>query len=144
MVIIYTDGAIKTSVKGKDKRIVLGWGFVALDSEGEIIKESLGTVTGPEEKLKSRSIGAELEAVRKALEWAIKNKIKRVMIIHDFAGCGEWGNGTWRSNVPISKDYAEFVEKCREDMEIGFYLVKGHSGDKWNDYADNLAKKALT
>lgn len=29
-----------------------------------------------------------------------------------------------------------------EGLKITFNKVKGHSGDKWNDYVDNLAKQA--
>lgn len=143
MITIYTDGALKTFSKGKEKRVVLGWGFVAVDSEDNIIKESYGTITEPKEILQTRNIGAELKAVKQGLRWAIKLKVKKVLIVHDFQGCGEWANRVWNSHVPVSKEYSKFIDKARKKIEIGFYLVKGHSGIKWNDYADNLAKKGL-
>jgi ribonuclease HI len=35
------------------------------------------------------------------------------------------------------------VAEARKDMEISFVKVRGHAGNKYNELADKLAKKAL-
>ena len=42
-----------------------------------------------------------------------------------------------------TKAYQEYYRSIAEHVQITFRKVKGHSGDKYNDMADVLAKKAL-
>ena len=37
----------------------------------------------------------------------------------------------------------EFYKDASKLVDVDFIKVKGHSGDKYNDLADELAKKAL-
>jgi ribonuclease HI len=150
MVVIYTDGSIKTFKKGKKKRIKQGWGFVAINDKKKIVKKLNGLVLKNNWRSakgrrieKSQSVGAELEAVRQALKWAEFRKFKKVMIVTDFQGCAEWVLGTWKIRQSVVQSYVSFVQKMHEKMDIGFYWIKGHSGNKWNDLADKLAKEAL-
>ena len=39
--------------------------------------------------------------------------------------------------------YVEFYKNASKHVDVDFIKVKGHSGDKYNDMADELAKKAL-
>ena len=39
--------------------------------------------------------------------------------------------------------YRDFYEKAKEQVRIHFKKVTGHSGDHYNDMADQLAKQAL-
>ncbi len=158
MIVIYTDGAVKTFTKGKEKRIKQAWAFVAVDDRKKgkwsVIKELNGLVIRSERKSsknksvnaikKSRNIAAEVEAVMQALKWATsKKKIKRVLIVSDYRSCVEWPLGIWKAHTSVALRYVHFVKKMNKKLEIGFYWVKGHSGNKWNDYADKLAKEAL-
>ena len=40
-------------------------------------------------------------------------------------------------------DYHEKMQEYKKKINIKFVKVKGHSGDKYNDIVDKLAKKAL-
>ena len=51
--------------------------------------------------------------------------------------------GEWKANKEGTKAYRDFYQQAARRMEIRFVKVKGHSGDRYNDMADNLAKKAL-
>ena len=39
--------------------------------------------------------------------------------------------------------YVEFVKDIKDKIKVNFIKVKSHSNNKYNDLADELAKKAL-
>ena len=39
--------------------------------------------------------------------------------------------------------YKQFYDEIKKSVKVSFNKVKGHSGDKYNDVADRLAKDAL-
>ena len=39
--------------------------------------------------------------------------------------------------------YKAYYDEAKEKVSVRFQKVTGHSGDKYNDYADKLAKQAL-
>lgn len=41
------------------------------------------------------------------------------------------------------KGIQAYYDQVKDKLKIQFIKVKGHSGDKYNDMADRLAKKAL-
>ena len=47
-----------------------------------------------------------------------------------------------QTNKEGTKHYKEVYDKYSQYIKIKFTKVKGHSGDKYNDKADMLAKKA--
>lgn len=77
------------------------------------------------------------------MQYAIDNHIPRISIHHDYEGIAKWCQGLWRTNREGTKAYRAFYEEAKEKVEIKFVKVAGHSGDKYNDLADRLAKEAL-
>ena len=57
-------------------------------------------------------------------------------------GIAKWCTGEWKTNKDGTIAYKKFYDKIRKKVDITFEKVKGHSGDKYNDLADKLAKKA--
>ena len=68
-------------------------------------------------------------------------KSKKIVIYHDYQGISSWANDEWKANNDLTKSYKDFIKNARKNLEIGFVKVKGHSNDKYNDWADRLAKK---
>lgn len=60
----------------------------------------------------------------------------------------KWKDNNWlRSNnsVPENLDLVQFYyQLINEGFEINLHKVKGHSGNKWNELADKLAKGQIT
>ena len=55
-------------------------------------------------------------------------------------------NGAQENGQRKKKEHritSEFYEEMKQYVQIKFVKVKGHSNDKYNDYADMLAKSAL-
>ena len=78
-----------------------------------------------------------------AIDWCRTNGIKKVEICHDYEGIGAWADGKWKANNDLTQGYRDFVADARKDMDIKFVKVKAHAGNKYNELADKLAKKAL-
>jgi ribonuclease HI len=50
--------------------------------------------------------------------------------------------GLWKTNKEGTIAYKKFYDEISDRISIEFVKVKGHSGDKYNEIADVLAKKA--
>lgn len=93
--------------------------------------------------IEMRNVAGELEATEQAIKWAIRSGIKSIRIYHDYQGIACWANGEWKTNKRGTQEYASFVEKCSSEIRIEFTKVKAHSGLKYNEMADQLAKEGL-
>ena len=90
-----------------------------------------------------RNVSGEVMGAEKAVEYAISNSFKEVTIFFDYQGVESWAIGTWKRNNIITQNYHKFMQDKMQKIKINFKKVKGHSGDKFNDLADKLAKEAL-
>lgn len=127
---VYTDGSY---VNGKYS---FGYAFI---KDEQVILESNG-VGEDLEAAKMRNVAGELAAVQHAVEKA-KTLGVRICIYHDYSGISEWVNGTWQAKNKFTQAYVTFMQKNHKYYE--FKKVTGHSGDRFNDYVDRLAKEAL-
>ena len=93
---------------------------------------------------KLRNVAGEIKGAELAIEYCMKQGIDSVVIYHDYLGVGKWADDEWKANLDMTKAYKSYIRECRKNMRINFVKVKGHSGDKYNDMADALAKAALS
>jgi len=123
---IYVDGSY---VNGST---CAGWGFVAVKN-GEVIHEEYGATTM---YVESRNIAGECFAAIRALRWL--NRREPAELIHDYAGLGAWLTNDWGAKSDIAIFY---VNACRHLIGgVTFVKIGGHSGNVWNDRADELAR----
>lgn len=115
----------------------IGYGFVVL-KDGEQYDEGWGPVDDPFLQ-GMRQVGGELKAVYEALAWCEKHGVTTVSIFADLQGSIEWATGTWQTNTAATQEYARAVAASAVSVE--WHKVAGHSGDRWNDYVDGLAKR---
>lgn len=90
-----------------------------------------------------RNVAGEIEGAKLAIQYCLEHKIASVAIYHDYEGVAKWCTGAWEAKKEGTKQYRDFYLQAKEQLEIQFIKVKGHSGDKYNELADQLAKKAL-
>lgn len=90
-----------------------------------------------------RNVAGEIEAARFAILTAIRAKAKSCHIVYDYQGIEMWATKAWKANKSGTKAYAELFDKYKDQCEFTFEHVKGHTGVKYNDYCDALAKAAL-
>lgn len=90
-----------------------------------------------------RNVSGEIFGSMKAMEIALKKEIKCIDIYFDYEGIEKWALGYWKTNKQGTIDYKKFYDNIKNKLDVNFIKVKGHSGDKYNDIADRLAKEAL-
>jgi ribonuclease HI len=118
---------------------LIGYGAVII-AEDRVISEIKGRVKNPE-AVEQRQIPGEIEAVKSVVKWCKKNKVDSISIYYDYAGLEKWAKGEWKTNTKITSSYAVFMKKC--SIAIEWKKVKSHSGDRWNEHADRLAKAGI-
>lgn len=132
---IYVDGSF-TVDKGN-----FSYGLVAVN-DGKIIYEDKG-IGFDKEAIALRNVSGEVLGAKMAVEFAINNNYKEVTIVYDYQGIESWALGTWKRNNKITSEYNEYMQNKMKEINIIFKKIKGHSGHKYNDLADKLAKEAL-
>ena len=90
-----------------------------------------------------RNVAGEIQGAMEAMLYCVGNDIKALDIYYDYAGIEHWCTGAWKTNKPGTIHYKEYYDWMKQRLDIRFVKVKGHSGDKYNDMADRLAKSAL-
>lgn len=92
---------------------------------------------------KMRNVAGEIMGSRKAIEYALENGFENIIIHYDYEGIEKWCTGDWKTEKEGTKQYKQFYDSVKDKVNIVFKKVKAHSGNKYNDLADNLAKKIL-
>ena len=77
------------------------------------------------------------------MRYCVENGIEKLDIYYDYAGIEKWCTGEWKTNKEGTMRYKEYYDFVKNKVDVRFVKVKGHSGDKYNDMADRLAKEAL-
>ena len=78
-----------------------------------------------------------------AMELAVKRGIRKIKIYHDYQGIASWCLGEWKTNKEGTKAYKKYYDSVQDKLQVTFVKVKGHSGDHYNDMADELAKSVI-
>ncbi len=131
----YVDGSYSETLKK------YAYGCVII-KDGQVIHKMSGNSANAD-FIEMRNVAGELQAAVQAVRWAINNKIKSIRIYHDYQGIASWANGEWKANKRGTQEYASFINNCSSNIHIEFTKVKGHSGLKYNEMADNLARMGL-
>lgn len=96
-----------------------------------------------EELAVMRNVAGEIKGSEAAMKYAIEHRFSKIAIYYDYAGIEKWPLGEWKTNKKGTKAYKAFYDEQKDKLQVKFVKVKGHSNDKYNDIADQLAKSAL-
>lgn len=125
---IYVDGSYADGTTG--------YGAVILKN-GKVVEELSGQVEATEVS-GTRQVAGELAAVKAALAWCVTHLVSKVSIYYDYLGIEKWATSAWKANQPLTREYARYV--AESPINIVWHKVASHTGNKWNDRADALAK----
>lgn len=134
-VTIYTDGSFNKSIPA------YGWGFIAVLPDGNIYTEfDVGKTEG---LIPQKNVAGEMVAAMKAVQWAGLHGFKAVELRYDYAGVGNWPLGIQRvsGGNTYAAYYRDWMQKMGKVIEIQYVQIPGHSGDWYNEKADELARK---
>lgn len=131
---IYVDGSYHAATKE------FSYGMVVLvDGKEEKFSQKM---TDPE-LAQMRNVAGEIKGSEAAMRFAKENGYKKLAIHYDYEGIQKWCTGEWAAKKEGTQAYQRIYEEMKQHVQIKFVKVKGHSNDKYNDYADMLAKSAL-
>ena len=138
---IFVDG----SFNKKNQKI--GFGVLIIndfDSKNWITISNKLTETEYKNYKSHLNIAGEIIGTIKAIQFCIKNNLKKIRIYYDYAGIEKWVTKEWEAKSPISIMYLQFIEKNKEKIELLFQKVKAHNNIEYNNIADELAKKSVS
>lgn len=89
-----------------------------------------------------RNVAGEIKGAEFVIKYCSENGIKSIDIYYDYEGIAAWAEGRWKRNREGTIAYKKLFDELSKKVSVRFVKVKGHSGDKYNDLADALAKQA--
>ena len=113
-----------------------GWAFVVTENDVEIARGSGITAFDAE----SRNIEGEVMSSFQARRWLDSND-KAGTICHDYEGIARWAKGERQAKSNIAKRYVAAAQPYLH--RVSFEKVEAHTGVKWNELVDKLAKEAI-
>lgn len=91
-----------------------------------------------------RQIAGELKAAVQGVQYALDNNQNKVVIFHDYIGICNHATGEWDRKDESSKNYYEKMQwYMNQGIEIIFVKVDSHTGDFYNELADEVCKLKL-
>ncbi len=131
----YVDGSYDDSLKK------YAFGCVFLTGEGKIYTE-YGNGDNPQ-SLQHRNVTGEMLGAMYAVKVAMANGFRAIEIRYDYEGIEKWVTGEWRSKTELTQKYTAAMRDWSKSIAIYFKKVPAHSNVKYNEMADQLAKKGL-
>lgn len=120
----------------------IGYGIVLLE-KNNIEDTYWETLSNNQLNLFSSSlnVAGEICGVIKILEISINKKLNNIKIYFDYEGIEKWATGAWEAKSDIAKYYLTKINEAKKYINICFQKVKAHAYIKYNEMADQLAKK---
>lgn len=141
--IAYNGNTVEAYVDGSYEHCIKEYGSgVVILKDGNILKTY--SIKGNDESLVTmRNVAGEIEAAKLAMNYCLEENIENLILYFDYEGIEKWCTGAWKTNKSGTIEYKAFYDKVKEKLNVKFVKVKAHSGDKYNEEADKLAKKAI-
>lgn len=131
----FVDGSFEVSV-GR-----YGFGCVILQPGKEPL-EYYGS-GNKEESAALRNVTGEMLGAMFAVKWAMSHGYKDVLICYDYEGIEKWAIGVWKAKTELTSKYAAAMKEWAESIRISFKKIAAHTGNRYNELADQLAKRAI-
>ena len=132
--VAYVDGSYNAATKQ------FSYGMVMFCNGEEITKNE---AFSDGELATMRNVAGEIMGAMTAMRYCENRGIEKLDIYYDYAGIEKWCTGECKTNKKGTTEYKQYYDSVKTTVDIRFIKVKGHSGDKYNDMADKLAKAAL-
>ena len=130
----YVDGSYHSTTQEYSAGVVILW-------RGEEITFS---EKADDPSLKSmRNVAGETMGAQIAMRYALEQEARTVVIYQDYEGVEKWCTRAWEAKQVGTQKYRQYYDLAAQKLDIRFVKVKAHSGDKYNEQADQLAKAAL-
>ena len=120
---------------------VYGYGGVLLCRNGSIVPLQ---GHGRDNTLRTmRNVAGEIHGAMAAIQAAADAGIRSITIFYDYMGIEMWANGQWKTNKEGTRAYKTFIDGIRPLINIQFRKVAAHTGVRFNELVDQLAKASV-
>ena len=126
-------------VDGSYSNNIAGYGVVFFYEDAKEPEYFSGRCKSASMNNVSGEIEASLFAVNKALEYGCSS----IDIFYDYIGIEYWATGAWRAKKEETMAYRDQMNFFKRMIDIQFHHVEAHTGDRWNEKADDLAINAV-
>lgn len=135
-VVAYVDGSFNSKTGS------YGYGLVIVKGD-KVLHTSNGS--GSNQSMASqRNVVGEILGALHAVAYARENNINDITIAYDYKGIECWVTGEWTANNNLTQSYSKAMrQEIANKLNIKFKKVKAHSGNKFNEQADYLAKQSI-
>ena len=130
---VYVDGSFREELRS------IGYGVVFVKNDEPIFRDC-GRV--PTNDLTERNVTGEIYATIRTIQMCIANGFNKIILCYDYQGLEKWATGSWKAKKPLTQRYVEYYHHytTEKGLDIKFKHTPSHTGIKWNDEADRLAK----
>lgn len=133
---VYVDGSYSVSSKK--------YAYALVAVRNNVVEYIESDVSQDSSQSNIRQIAGELEAAIKSVEYALSKKDKKVVIFHDYEGIAHHATGFWERKEESSIRYYNRMKELKElGIEIIFVKVNSHTGEIFNELADEKCKEKL-
>lgn len=132
---VYVDGSYNVSTKK------YSYGLIAI--RNNIVEYIDSGVKDEDPNCAIRQIAGELKAAELGVRYALKKNEKQVVIIHDYEGIAHHATGTWDRKEESSIRYHDCMNKLMKEIKVIFVKVDSHTGDIFNELADEKCKEKV-
>ena len=133
-IIAYVDGSFDIHNKS------YSYGVILFTTEG---KTTYAEKEKDENLVEMRNVAGEIRGAMVSMEKALLIGKDTLYLHYDYMGIEKWAKGEWKANKYGTQKYKDYYNSIKDRLNVVFIKVLAHSGDKYNEEADSLAKGAL-
>ena len=67
---------------------------------------------------------------------------EKIYLHYDYTGIRHWALKEWKANNNLTREYRDYFDTIKDKIEVVFIKVDAHTGVKYNEMVDKLAKDA--
>lgn len=128
---IYVDGSYRNTEK-------VGWAYACVENDDVKYLES-GALIG-DQYTALRQVTGEIFAAIKAVDYAVENGFKKIVIYYDYEGVKAWITGEWKAKKELTRKYRDIMKKFIKEKNIDIQFVKSPAHEGFNKVVDEAAK----
>lgn len=89
------------------------------------------------------NVAGEILGAMYAMRIAVESEYDYSDLYCDYEGLEKWATTAWRAKNSVTQRYVQFFSRISKTLTVRFHKVAAHTGNRYNELADSLAKEAL-
>ena len=131
----YVDGSFNIATH------VFGYGVLLMHRDGTY-QSFQGSGSDPD-LASMRNVAGEIHGAIRAVQEAVRAGAQSITIFYDYMGIEMWAQGRWKTNKAGTIAYKQFMQSQSARIRIEFRKVPAHTGVRFNEFVDRIAKQAV-